>query len=112
MSTRSRVGIQHENGFIESIYVHYDGSPDSRLPLLKEYYNSPERVKELIGMGNASSIERNLEKSVFYVRDRGESMEHNEAIVHDDLNSFIQDDYEEYAYIYLQTWDWLVLKGK
>jgi len=75
MATRSRIGIRNNDGSYTSVYVHWDGSPDSRMPLLTECWNETEKVKELIEGGGISSLSYTMENTVFYHRDRGEVLD-------------------------------------
>jgi len=84
-STRSTVGIELPDGKIKSIYVHFDGQLRGVGKTLKDYYKDPNTVKKLINLGNASGLDKSIDKpkdhtydnpikgySVFYGRDRGE----------------------------------------
>ena len=56
MATRSIIGILHDNNTIESIYCHYDGSPRHTGYFLLTYYNTKQKVLDLISKGDLSSI--------------------------------------------------------
>ena len=86
MSTTSGIALRSGDTY-ETIYCHWDGHPDTMLPILRGYYNSFELASKLISFGDASSIDKNLEPAegethdfmhpaedtcVFYHRDRGE----------------------------------------
>jgi hypothetical protein len=79
MATRSYVGILNPDKSIRYIYVHYDGSPSWRLPILRESYNTPETVNALLDLGDASTLVNTLEDSKFYHRDRGEDFKEVKA---------------------------------
>ena len=112
MSTNATVSIVNENGTVESIYNHWDGYPQNLGFILDRYYKSENRVRDLIGMGDASIIGRKInprdpdnhdfnkhEKNVclFYGRDRGEETEeHRFGSVLEMLHEFGQ----QYNYIY------------
>jgi len=68
MSTRSRIGIQNENGSVTSIYCHYDGYPEGVGKELVENYNSPDKINNLLSKGDMSSIHSNE-----HYKDRGET---------------------------------------
>jgi hypothetical protein len=53
MSTNARIIVKTGSVF-KSSYVHYDG--DRILPVLRKYYNTPEKAQELIELGNLSSL--------------------------------------------------------
>ena len=86
MATRSRIGILNEDGSISSIYCHWDGYPTHNGKFLNLFYGTETSVREMISLGDLSSLDKNLhpkgkhtfkdpEKDccVFYGRDRGES---------------------------------------
>lgn len=87
MSTRSRIAFEHEDGSVISIYCHFDGYPDGVGRVLLAHYNTPERVLELMKLGDLSSLAPKLcpdegrahswsdpasNVTVAYGRDRGE----------------------------------------
>lgn len=85
MATRSNIGIDNGDGTITRIYCHYDGYPAYQLPILKEFYNTEEKVRELIKNGSLSYLAEKCTKPeghtfdnpakdhcVYYHRDRGD----------------------------------------
>lgn len=56
MSTRSRIGIELSNGSILSIYCHFDGYPEFNGVKLQENFNTENKVKELIDLGDISCL--------------------------------------------------------
>lgn len=56
MSTRARIGMQHPDGMIRSIYVHSDGYPEHHGPLLLEHYTTAEQVTALLDLGDLSVL--------------------------------------------------------
>ena len=89
MATRSNIIYKGEldgkTGY-HVIYAHWDGYPSYRFTLLDENYKDEEKVKELIRLGDVSSLAESIEKpdghtfdkpikgyTVFYGRDRGET---------------------------------------
>jgi len=55
MATRSRIGIELQNGSILSVYHHWDGYPTWLGRILETHYNTKEKVAELIDGGDMSS---------------------------------------------------------
>lgn len=119
MSTHSNISVKTEKGY-ETIYCHFDGYPSYMYPMLRDWYNTEERAKALVALGDASSISKRLVPSqgsghsfdkpekdvcVFYHRDRGESWEDNEPAVyfkHEAVRcyySYIFEDGEWHVYI-------------
>lgn len=60
MATRSRIGIENEDGTVSSIYCHWDGYPDNNGKILVEHYTDREKVKELIVLGAISALRENV----------------------------------------------------
>lgn len=86
MSTQCGVAVKTETGY-EVIYVHNDGYPEYMWPMLTENYNSKELATELVSLGDASYIDKNLRPTsgfhkfgtpepnvcMFYHRDRNDN---------------------------------------
>jgi hypothetical protein len=60
MSTRSRIGIVRDSNatkvVVESIYCHFDGYPEGVGQMLLDHWTDPERVEQLITLGDMSSL--------------------------------------------------------
>ena len=52
MNTTSYIGEELSNGKIKYIYCHWDGYPDHNGRILKQYYNTINKVNKLLSMGN------------------------------------------------------------
>lgn len=83
MGTRSRIAVKNDDDTYSSIYCHWDGYPSHHGPILLEAYNSQQGARDLIALGDLSSLGRKLgRKHDFdaapddtcnaYGRDRGE----------------------------------------
>ena len=55
MATRSRIGIELQDGSILSSYHHWDGYPSWLGRILETHYNTKEKVSSLIDGGDMSS---------------------------------------------------------
>lgn len=115
-ATRSQIGKIDKAGKITSVYVHWDGSPDTRVPLLKNYKDVKTLDKLLdLGKYGISSLEKkigdkpqdfnNPEKgiTVFYGRDRDEK---NDMTMKSDVKSitkYLKDagNHSSAEYVYL-----------
>ena len=86
MGTRSLIATKQENGKISSIYCHWDGYPEGVGAVLSKHYLNPDKVSQLMELGNLSSLGAEIgEKQDFnkrnsledwclaYGRDRGET---------------------------------------
>ena len=85
MATRSRIGILNADGTVTSVYCHWDGFPSHNGKILREHYNTPEAVKELLMGGDMSVLAPKCSKPeghsydnpvkgyvIYYGRDRGD----------------------------------------
>ena len=113
MATRARIGIELKNGSVLSVYHHWDGYPEWLGRILKEHYNTRQQVAELIDGGDMSSCWTNerwdsetkvQEYGPQYYSQRGEDCppRHNA-----NLQEYLTQDAEEFAYIYTQSEGWL-----
>lgn len=99
MATRSRLRMVLPSGEAKAIYCHYDGYPSNQLPILEKYYNTPEKVRELMELGAISYLAPKIKPDegqshsfnnpapdvvVAYHRDRGEPLQTG----HDDPEKF------------------------
>ena len=118
MATRSRIGIENENGTVSSIYCHWDGYPEHNGKLLKEHYTDRSKVEQLIALGDISSLgeevaptgEHTFDKpqpgvTVAYHRDRGEDFQ--AARVDKNPESYFTSDIEEYGYLFTKNGEWV-----
>lgn len=60
MATRSRIGIENEDGTVSSVYCHWDGYPSHNGKVLIAHYSDREKLKELIDLGAISSLKENV----------------------------------------------------
>lgn len=56
MSTRSTIGIRHEDGSVTKIYCHSDGYIEWNGSILQKYYNNAVKVEKLLTLGNLSCL--------------------------------------------------------
>jgi hypothetical protein len=116
MSTRARIAIRQADGAYRSIYCHSNGYPTGVGKTLADHYAHPEKVEQLIGLGNLSSLgveigeqhpfedrdEAHANWCIAYARDRGErDMEAMAAHDFDALLTLTQNCGGEYLYIYV-----------
>lgn len=117
MGTRSRIGIEHLNGTIESIYCHWDGYFDWNGKMLHDAYQDINKIKSLIKLGNISALRENVEPIheghdfeaphedvvIAYGRDREETGQ--EALVSESRESFLErcgKSGEEFVYLFVE----------
>ena len=107
MGTRSRIGIQLQDESIVSVYCHYDGYPEFNGKVLRDNYDTVEKVKELIDGGDMSCTWTNSgwnnetlpETGALYYTMRNETLESNAPRLDKDMEEFFSDG-EEYSYIF------------
>jgi len=108
MSTRSYIGVRNTDGTVNHIYCHFDGYPEGVGATLIEHYANPNRVNELMKLGDLSVLGKFIgEKQDFdkrvrdcclaYSRDRGDA--NTEAIPHL-FEEIIKDQMVDYVYIF------------
>ena len=118
MATRSRIGIENENGTITSIYCHFDGYPDGVGATLKEHYLSTQKVRMLLNLGDISILGEHVATmdehtfdnpkegvTVAYHRDRGEVK--REARTDVSIEQFKNRLDEDYGYVYTKDEKWV-----
>ena len=107
MSTHATIAIKNEDGSVDSIYCHHDGYMSHCGSMLSNHYTTPQKVRELIELGDMSSLGETIEDSVFYCRDRGEDLNiGNDASIEDFLGGWR----ERLTYIYISG-KWFCIIG-
>jgi hypothetical protein len=115
MSTNSTIAVQHLDGTVHQIYCHWDGYLDYNGSMLKQFYNTPELAKELVSVGDLSSLNQRINPidihsfdypeggvCVYYGRDRGES--NTETNVYESFDHYrLRYDRQEYNYLYVEA---------
>jgi len=56
MATRSYIGIRNLNDIVDYIYCHYDGYPSHNGAILTQHYDTLDKVKELLALGDLSIL--------------------------------------------------------
>jgi hypothetical protein len=111
MGTRSRIGIELADGSILSVYSHYDGYPSFNGRVLREFYNTKEKVRKLIDGGDMSCTWTNVgwnnetlpEMGPLHYTMRGESIENNAPELSKDHGEYLKmsaNADEEYSYLF------------
>ena len=120
MSTNSTITIKHSETDYESVYCHWDGYLEWNGQLLYAFYNTAEKVQELIDHGDLSSLGMNIGDKIdgltfdarrvtnfqceFYSRDRDEQKEikHFERLedISEEEFNYIFDEKEGIWYVY------------
>ena len=119
MSTRSTIAIQNTDGTVTGIYCHGDGYLSHNGAILENYYNDENLVRQLIGLGDLSSLGETIGdkvdfddykshkgQCVAYARDRGEKGV--EAATHDSWEELLEAFGQEYDYLFVPGKGWTV----
>lgn len=121
MSTRSYIAKQISEDLYLTIYCHHDGYLSYNGALLLDYYNTPEKVDELLKLGNLSLLAENLHPNpeyphafdydkrqdgvtVAYGRDRGDKDVTATEMTMAQLDD--PDNWTAYVYIFTQENEW------
>ena len=110
MSTNARIGIKLEDGSILSAYHHWDGYPEWLGRILKQHYNTKEKVAELIDGGNMSSCYSDnvydYDKQEFVKRDPQPEYyggDEEAPILSKNFDEFTRIDcWQEYSYVFVK----------
>lgn len=95
MATRGTIFTKINDEYV-GIYNHYDSFPEDLGKVLKNNYNTYEKVLELIAKGDSSYIGETLEDSKFYA-DHGEP---NKPDVAPTLKVFVGRYGQDYNYFF------------
>lgn len=96
MSTRSNIGIIEKDGSVKMIYCHFDGYLEGVGITLLGHFEE-QKVRDLLELGDLSSLDETPEKSCAYHRNRGEELQ--KAKVYPSIIE-AQKDMEEYLYLW------------
>ena len=63
MGTRSTIAIEFADQSVSQIYCHWDGYLDNNGQILRDNYTDPFKVRDLIDLGDFSSLRDTLEET-------------------------------------------------
>ena len=131
MGTRSTIALEFADGTVGQVYCHWDGYIDHNGRILQEHYSDPFKLRELIDLGDLSSLRPNIgvkhafsqfelpaeeveafkaqteDMCTFYGRDRGEQ---GTFAKYFKCFEYYEEShqYEEYEYILRRDGNWYV----
>jgi len=121
MATRSRIGIENQDGTVTSVYCHWDGYPENNGRILNDHYQDRKKVEQLIALGSISSLDKEIDApeghtfenpasgvTVAYHRDRGEPLQAKKSIA---VENYFAGDIEEYGYLFTKDKEWVIKDG-
>lgn len=111
MATRSYIGIRNLDASVDYIYCHFDGYPSHNGVILTQHYDTYDKVKKLLELGDLSILGNEIgEKQDFddrstrnnnwclaYGRDRNEP---NTEVKNGDFGKLISDQSVDYVYVF------------
>lgn len=98
MATRSIIAYLENNEIYHAIYCHWDGYLSNNGRILKHYYNTEDKVRELIQQGDLKSLGNTIEETDSY-RSHGHS--ETEARQFSSIHEIVDDNPScEWVYIY------------
>jgi hypothetical protein len=56
MGTRSTIALEFADGTVQQVYCHWDGYLDHNGKVLQEHYSDPFKLRDLIDLGDISSL--------------------------------------------------------
>lgn len=112
MGTSAAIAVEHADGTISEVYLHWDGYIEHAGRMLVRYYNSLEAAEALVANGNISVLAESIYAppghsfdtpvrghTVFYGRDRND--EDATPTVYDSYEEYMGEDYcMKYNYIF------------
>jgi hypothetical protein len=103
MGTRSTIAIEFADQSVSQIYCHWDGYLENNGEILRTEYMNPFKVRELIDLGDFSSLRETVEETALtcYTQTHGE--EKNVRRYKDTDEYFDCCQQEEYDYIMRQV---------
>lgn len=121
MATRSTIAVQNADGTVTGIYCHWDGYLSHNGRLLQDHYNTEELARELVSVGDISSLNERCKPAegevhsydkpakgvtVYYGRDRGEDKA--VAQTYDHWARMRQENGQEFNYLFIPGQGWFV----
>ena len=131
MGTRSTIALEYADGTVGQVYCHWDGYLENNGMILYKHYQDPFKVRELLDLGDISSLGREVGKqhpfsphfdegsriaydaaqaagfTTFYGRDRGEDGITQK--MYKSYEDYVENhQYEEYEYILRRDGFWYV----
>ena len=102
MGTRSTIALEFADGSVSQVYCHWDGYLDHNGEILQNDYRNPFTLRELIDLGDFSSLRETVEETAESVySDRGDDCSARRYM--DVTEYFAECQQEEYDYILRQV---------
>lgn len=106
MSTNSTIAITNHDGTVTGIYCHWDGGYWHVGPTLYNHYQTEAEVRELLALGDISSLGEDTDSTEAYGRDRGEKDTDPTTVLY--YKNFLEQYGQEYNYLFIPNDGWFV----
>ena len=128
MNAQARIGILHADKSSDSIYCHRSGYPFRVAPILLHSYNDIQKARELIALGDISSLGNNItplddtrehtfdnpqeDTVVAYHRDRGDEWKYVKPMHAKTMRGLLMNKAAKYIYLFDEsTGAWIYSEG-
>ena len=108
MSTNSTIALETESGEIHQIYCHWDGYLEHNGKILQDHYTDPGKLRDLIGHGDLTFLDTEVESSTFYARDLDKEFDDVQAQVYENFEDYLNGRSEEFDYCLRRDGVWRV----
>lgn len=111
MATRSFIAVKTADGY-QGIYCHWDGYPEGVGKTLCNHYYDPDKVFQLMELGDLSALDDTIESTEAYGRDRGETdVDAKSYSTLQEVAQGARDHGSQYVYLY-ENYIWKVKNGQ
>ena len=109
MGTRGAFGIENPDGTVSAVYCGHDSYPSHAGDILLTHYNTEEKFRALLALGDMSSVGATLDTTEDYHRTAGEPYDDVKPRIFKDVSDYCANGFEvmDAAYLYLlseSTW--------
>ena len=108
MATTSSIALQ-DNDKVYQIYCHFDGYPEHNGEILKQFYDTKRKVKNLIKKGDMFSLDKKLSKCDTYDKKEKEPHPAIETTIFDFYTNYHDYEIRNYNYIFVDN-HWFIKK--
>ena len=80
MATRSTIALEFADGTVQQVYCHWDGYLEHNGRILFEHYSDPFKLRDLIDLGDISSLGINVGRKHAFSPFEGDKADHEAAM--------------------------------
>jgi hypothetical protein len=108
MGTRSTIALEFADASVSQVYCHWDGYLDHNGKLLQECYSDPFKLRDLLDLGDFSSLRETVEETAETCYTQTHNEEKNVRRYMNVDEYFAECQQEEYDYLLTERTGWLV----